>query len=80
MNSVLNSKLSWNEVWLKSEDFKCYSYLDSRFEALIRQSLPNDNSTFKLIGFIDKIISPFFSSWGFYSYVYATKKEKEVML
>lgn len=42
-------------------------------EGILRKRLPNDNTTFKMIGYLDRVISLVVKDWGFYSYVFATK-------
>lgn len=42
-------------------------------EVVVRDSMPRDNATFKVISIVDRAINIASRSWGFYSYVYATK-------
>lgn len=42
-------------------------------EVVVRNPLPSDNKTFKVISFVDRLINVFWPRWGFYSYVYASK-------
>lgn len=44
-------------------------------EVTMRKSLPNDNLTFRTIAKFDQFLNLFSSNWGFYSYIFSTKKD-----
>lgn len=46
-------------------------------EVVKRKRFKNDSTAFKLIYIFDSLLGSFFSSWGFYSYVFATKYEEK---
>lgn len=48
-----------------------------KYEVVKRRRFKNDSMAFKLIYIFDSLTSALNSKWGFYSYVYATKKQIE---